>query len=112
MRIRLAPLGLIYEDDDPLIKELRLPAVDVVNDRLAPYDKAAVQHGLRAFVPELEVIDLLHHDWVADPYAQGTWCGLRPGQTSQYLLQAQRPEGRLVFAGADIGPARRSSPMS
>lgn len=84
-----------------------LLVVMLVNDQLAPYNVAIVQRGLRAFVPELEVIDLFHHDWVADPYAQGTWCGLRPGQTSRYLLQAQRPEGRLVFAGADIASGWR-----
>jgi len=79
-----------------------LVIVFTVNDQIAPIAKESLEAALQLFVPEIEVLDFTHHDWVADPYALGTWCGLRPNQTSRYLAQAQASEGRLHFAGADI----------
>jgi len=73
-----------------------------VNDLLAPISKESLEAGLKLFVPEIEVLDFTYHDWVADPYALGTWCSFRPQQTSKYLVQAQASEGRLHFAGSDL----------
>lgn len=81
--------------------------VFTVNEQLMPISKESLEAGLRLFVPEIEVLDFTHHDWVADPYARGTWCGLRPHQTSRYLAQAQASEGRLHFAGSDIADGWR-----
>jgi len=79
-----------------------LLVVFTVNDQLAPVSKESLEAGLRLFLPEIEVLDFIYHDWVADPYALGTWCSYRPHQTSKYLEQAQVSEGRLHFAGADL----------
>ena len=79
-----------------------LLVVFTVNDQLAPLSKESLEAGLRLFLPEIEVLDFIYHDWVADPYALGTWCSYRPHQTSKYLEQAQVSEGRLHFAGADL----------
>jgi len=66
-----------------------------VNNKIEPVSKNSIEEALQLFVPEIKVLDYIYHDWVADPYALGTWCGYRPEQTSKYLLDAQ-------FAGADI----------
>ncbi|MEM7343076.1 MAG: NAD(P)/FAD-dependent oxidoreductase [Chloroflexota bacterium] len=79
-----------------------LLVVFTVNDKLEPVSKESIQAALQTFVPKIEVIDFVYHNWANDPYALGTWCGYRPGQTSSYLAQAQASEGRLFFAGADL----------
>ena len=42
------------------------------------------------------------HDWTRDEFSLGTWAAHRPRQVSRYLAELQRPEGRVVLAGADI----------
>ena len=79
-----------------------LLVIFLVNDNLAPFTQEKIEAGLRRFLPEVEVIDMISHNWADDEFAQGTWCGYRPGQTSGYLAQAQASEGHLHFAGADI----------
>ena len=66
------------------------------------FDRGAVQEALRAYVPDLEVVEVITHDWVADEFSQGTWATLRPHQLSECLPDIQRPDGRIAFAGADI----------
>ncbi len=83
-------------DDETLL------VVFALNDKLLPISKESLEKALQQFVPEIKVLDFTHHDWVADPYALGTWCGFRPNQTSKYLQQAQASEGHLHFAGSDI----------
>ena len=84
-----------------------LLVVFLTNSNLAPFGKAELEAGLQKFLPEIEVIDVLFHNWVDDSFAHGTWCGYRPGQTSNYLAQAQASEGNLYFAGADIASGWR-----
>lgn len=64
-------------------------------------DTAAVQQVIRELVPDIEVVAVASHDWVADPFAQETWGMLRPGQLTGAMTELQRPEGRLILAGAD-----------
>jgi len=64
-------------------------------------DRAAVEEVVRELIPEIEVVDVASHDWVADPYARETWGMQRPGQLTGAMAELQRPEGRLVLAGAD-----------
>lgn len=67
-----------------------------------PDDKAAVQAALRAYVPDLEVVDTDGHDWAEDEFSQGTWMMMRPGQLSTAVPDIQKPHGHVYFAGSDI----------
>jgi len=69
--------------------------------RIDGTDREAVQAALRRWVPDIEVLEVACHDWVADPYARETWPMLRTGQLTGALEELQRPEGRVVLAGAD-----------
>jgi monoamine oxidase len=70
-------------------------------------DPAAVEAALRVYVPEAKVLKVDSHDWVADPYAKGTWNAAPPGQLSKYAAGLAADEGRLVFAGSDLCHAFR-----
>ncbi|WP_280218174.1 flavin monoamine oxidase family protein [Nocardia neocaledoniensis] len=67
-----------------------------------PTDRGAVERALRFFVPDLEVLDVACHDWVSDPYSQGTWVHHRPGYLTQAAPLLRRPHGRIHFAGGDL----------
>ncbi|WP_448613452.1 flavin monoamine oxidase family protein [Modestobacter sp. URMC 112] len=69
--------------------------------RLDGTDRAAVQQALRGWLPGVEVLEVACHDWVADPYSGETWPMQRVGQLTGSLAELQRPEGRVVLAGAD-----------
>ncbi|MGH3085987.1 MAG: flavin monoamine oxidase family protein [Rubrobacteraceae bacterium] len=66
-------------------------------------DPEQVASAVKQFLPEVEVIDTCAHDWSTDEFSLGTWGFLRPGQTSRYLRELQRPEGRVFLAGSDLG---------
>ena len=70
-----------------------------------PDDKDAVQDALRAYVPDLEVVDTDGHDWADDEFSQGTWMMMRPGQLSSAVPDIQKPHGHVYFAGSDIAPS-------
>jgi monoamine oxidase len=69
---------------------------------LDPSDHEAVATAFGEMKPGLEVVDVFAHDWTRDEFSLGTWAAHRPRQISRYLAELQRPEGRLVLAGADI----------
>lgn len=52
------------------------------------------------FWPQIkdEKVAFFHYCWAEDPWAQGAWCDLRPGQWWIYDA-ARKPEGRVFFAG-------------
>ena len=57
------------------------------------------------------IITATGHDWVADPFAKGTWMAWRPGWIAEgRWTQTAEPEGRLFFAGSDIAPEGRGWP--
>jgi monoamine oxidase len=56
---------------------------------------------LRTFLPELEILGLTGHDWVADPFSQGTWAMLKKNQLTKYLAELQRNEDGVFLAGSD-----------
>lgn len=65
-------------------------------------DLKQVRSAMREFFPEVEVVDAYSHTWLADEFSLGTWGFLRPRQTSRYLKELQRPEGRTILAGSDF----------
>ena len=69
---------------------------------LDPTDLEAVTEAFGRLVPDAEVVDVFAHDWTRDEFSAGTWASHRPRQISRYLAELQRPEGRVVLAGADI----------
>jgi monoamine oxidase len=53
------------------------------------------------------VLKVDSHDWVADPYAKGTWCAAPAGLLSKHAAGLAEDEGRLIFAGSDLAHAFR-----
>ena len=70
-----------------------------------PASHTDVERALRAFFPDAELVASDHHDWIADPYARGTWATATVGRAE--LLTAERfpPHGRIAFATSDVAPA-------
>jgi len=65
-------------------------------------DLEAVTAAVRQFAPEARVLAVDVHDWATDPYARGTWLVTPPGMLSELHSALARPEGRVLFAGADV----------
>ncbi|GAS91591.1 amino acid oxidase [Mycolicibacterium brisbanense] len=70
-------------------------------------DRHDMEAAFRRYVPEAGVVKVDGHDWLADPYAKGTWCAAPAGLLSKYASALEATEGRLVFAGSDIAHAFR-----
>ncbi|WP_033287815.1 flavin monoamine oxidase family protein [Amycolatopsis jejuensis] len=70
-------------------------------------DREDLEAALRRYLPEASVLKVDGHDWLADPYAKGTWCAAPAGLLSKYASALEATEGRLVFAGSDIAHAFR-----
>ncbi|SNS23709.1 Monoamine oxidase [Geodermatophilus saharensis] len=64
-------------------------------------DADAVQEILRGWIPDIEVVESVTYDWVADPLSRETWATFRTGQLTGGWAQLRRPHGRLLFAGGD-----------
>ncbi len=65
-------------------------------------DLTATQNALDRLIPGLRVVAATQHDWIADPYARGTWAIHRPGWYTHHHAAMRRPEGRLLLAGSDL----------
>jgi monoamine oxidase len=65
-------------------------------------DTASVQRQMDQILPGYEVIEATAHDWLADPFARGTWAIHRPGWYQHFHAAMQQPEERVVLAGGDI----------
>ncbi|WZH51215.1 MAG: NAD(P)/FAD-dependent oxidoreductase [Nocardioides alkalitolerans] len=63
-------------------------------------DVRSVEAALHRYRPDLEVLAVAAHDWVADPLARETWPMQRPGQLTGQLAALQEPEGRVHLAGS------------
>jgi monoamine oxidase len=81
--------------------ETLVVAFGSVSERLDGNDRAAVQEALRAWLPDVEVLETTSHDWVSDDLSGETWPMQRAGQLTGALAELQRPEGRVTLAGAD-----------
>jgi monoamine oxidase len=62
----------------------------------------AVEECFQEWLPGVHVEQCWWYDWCADELAAETWRIPRPGQTGHYALEAARPHGRVVLAGADF----------
>lgn len=60
-----------------------------------------VTQALQVFRPDLEVLEVDSHDWVADPFAQQTWVIYRPNQLSADAETLHTKNTRIWLAGAD-----------
>ncbi|MEX1078014.1 MAG: NAD(P)/FAD-dependent oxidoreductase [Homoserinimonas sp.] len=60
-----------------------------------------VQDALGVWRDDLEVLEVAAHDWMKDPLSQNTWMVHRPGQLTRDLLELQRSDGIVHFAGTD-----------
>jgi monoamine oxidase len=67
-----------------------------------PSRRSAVLAALHHFFPGAELIGWAWHDWVADPYSQGTWVALPADAVTMADPARWQPEGRVAFAGSDI----------
>ena len=63
---------------------------------------ADVQAALRAWLPDLEIVDVATHDWTTDPLFKGTWAVPAPGELRHQLDAAESRDGRIFLAGADV----------
>lgn len=81
--------------------ETLVVAFGSVSERLDGSDPAAVQDALRAWLPDVEVLEVASHDWVGDEFSGETWPMQRAGQLTGALAELQRPERRVVLAGSD-----------
>ena len=81
--------------------ETLVVAFGSVSERLSGTDREAVQQALRQWLPDVEVLEVASHDWVADDLSGETWPMQRAGQLTGALGELQRPEGRVVIAGSD-----------
>lgn len=77
------------------------------SDLLDMNDDAAIQKVVDDLLPGGQVLEAFGYDWNADPYAQGTWCTFKTEQTTKYLAELQKPDGRLFFASSDFASGWR-----
>ncbi|PFX03126.1 Pseudooxynicotine oxidase [Nocardia farcinica] len=64
-------------------------------------DPRAVEAELRRWRPDLEVVAVDAHDWVADPLSGETWPMLAPNQLEAVTAAAQDTGRRVRLAGSD-----------
>ncbi|MEZ5924530.1 MAG: NAD(P)/FAD-dependent oxidoreductase [Hyphomicrobiaceae bacterium] len=56
------------------------------------------------FFPEAREIEIDWHDWIADPFARGTWVAGIVGEAAAHRYSTWRREGSLAFASSDVAP--------
>jgi monoamine oxidase len=70
-------------------------------DGIDPSRRRDVARCLRRLFPEARLVAWDWHDWVADPWARGTWVALPAAAAWIADSALWRPEGRLAFASSD-----------
>ncbi|WP_433207305.1 flavin monoamine oxidase family protein [Nocardia sp. CA-107356] len=97
------PIAILWtteqrSEDEQLITFMCSPA-------LSDSDDEKVAAALRELLPGIEVAEVHTDSWSSDDeYVRGGWPMLAPGVLSRYLPHEKcaEPEGRVVFATADI----------
>lgn len=85
-----------YVDDDTIIIGFGSDSTAITAD-----ETDRLHEMLRAFHPDLEIVEVACHDWVADPLAGETWPMHKPGYLTGSLPAFQEIHGRVMFAGSD-----------
>ncbi|MGH2937299.1 MAG: flavin monoamine oxidase family protein [Solirubrobacterales bacterium] len=88
-----------YKEDDGDL----FACFGVARDRFDLTDPKVAEESLKRVSPDIRVLGTDHHDWISDPYSKGTWLAPNAGVLSEHHGEMRRREGRLSFAGADIG---------
>ncbi len=76
----------------------------IADPKFDPDDRHAIAGALQRFFPDAVLVAWDWHDWVADPYARGTWVALPADMVEMADSANWQPEGRLAFATSDIAP--------
>ena len=74
----------------------------IADPKFDPNDRHAIAGALQRFFPKADLVAWDWHDWVADPYARGTWVALPADMLEMADPQNWQPEGQLAFATSDI----------
>lgn len=69
-----------------------------------PHDAAWVREQFKRLVPNAEFISYDWHDWLADPFAQGTWVAAPADYSDAFSAEAWQPTARIAFASSDYAP--------
>ncbi|QSE92637.1 FAD-dependent oxidoreductase [Rhodococcus pseudokoreensis] len=69
--------------------------------RIDVTDRGAVEAALREWIPDLDVVAVDGHDWVADELSGQTWPMLRPNQLAAVQESAATEHGHIRLAGSD-----------
>ena len=69
-----------------------------------PRTPDGIEPLLRELLPDARVHAVGTHDWVADPFARGTWMAPRAGAPGTPPQLRELHDG-VVFAGGDVAPA-------
>jgi monoamine oxidase len=67
-----------------------------------PASAGDVGRAVARFFPEGQVLAFDWHDWIADPFARGTWVASRLGAEVDVEAATWRRAGRLAFASSDF----------
>lgn len=67
-------------------------------------DVAWVKAELSKLCPNAELLGYDWHDWIADPFARGTWLSTPHDLGDAFTAGAWAPQGRVAFASSDIAP--------
>ncbi len=73
-------------------------------DDARPEDEAWVQDQFKRLMPNAQFIAYDWHDWIADPFSQGTWVAAPADIAEAFDAAAWQPMGRLAFASSDYAP--------
>ncbi|KAF7627906.1 hypothetical protein F9C07_2058212 [Aspergillus flavus] len=52
-------------------------------------------------IHDLDINQLVWHNWVTDPLSRGTWCMFPPNYSSRFLRALRERQGNIHFASAD-----------
>jgi monoamine oxidase len=73
----------------------------LAGDGFDPGKRDDIALCLRRFFPEADLVAWDWHDWIADPWARGTWVALPADALWVAESALWAPEGRLAFASSD-----------
>lgn len=107
------PLGVLAPEEYPLCSLQTEKAFDDGSHLVVAFgadacipelaDEGRIRAAVQLLLPETAQVEAIQtHDWVGDDLAKGTWAIFGPGSYTHYIEELNRPEGRVVIAGADV----------